>query len=672
MKTLSIYKKEYFQNLINGALLYLLSIGMMVACNPANNQQSKKSSGYPITPVSFTKVKVNDNFWSQRIKTNRDVTIPFGLDKIKKEGRIRNFDRAAGKLGGKYEGQMPFDDTDVYKIIEGASYSLQTHYDKQLDEYLDQIISEIAAAQKKDGYLTTWKEIDSTTTPANWVDPGPRWHDLQSSHELYNAGHMYEAAYAHYRATGKKNFLNVALKNADLVIKTFGPDKLRTPPGHEIIEKGLVKLYRATGDKKYLDQAKFFLDQRGDSLHHKLYGAYNQDQKPVTQQDEAVGHAVRAGYLYSGMADIAALMNDDQYLKAVDRIWDNVVGKKIYITGGIGARHEGESFGDNYELPNLTAYNETCAAIANVYWNHRMFLLHGDAKYMDVLERTMYNAVISGVSLKGDTFFYPNPLESNGKYKFNQGALTRKPWFAASCCPTNAMRFLSSVPKYMYAYKGNTLYTNLFIASDANIQLGDGSKINLSQETNYPWNGNIKIKVDPEKSTDFAMKIRIPGWARNEPMPSDLYSYIENKPVEYDLKVNGKPVQSDIQKGYVTIDRQWKKGDVIELNLPMPVRKIQANPKVAADEGRVALERGPIVYCAEFVDNKADVLKIQVPDDAQFTYEFKSDLLGGVMVLHSNIFDGDGQPTRLTAIPYAVWSNRGVGKMEVWMHNHNM
>ncbi|MEJ2567753.1 MAG: glycoside hydrolase family 127 protein, partial [candidate division WOR-3 bacterium] len=381
-------------------------------------------SFYPITPVPFTNVTLTDNFWSGRIETNRTVTIPYGFEKCEKEGRIRNFERAGGLLEGKYEGKMPFDDSDIYKIIEGASYSLTVHPDSELEKYIDGIIEKIAAAQEEDGYLCTWKTIDPDTAPAWWVKPGPRWYTLGASHELYNAGHMYEAAVAHYRATGKKNFLNIALKNADLITKTFGPGKKSEVPGHQIIETGLVKLYQVTKYKKYLDMAKFFLDQRGNARGHELYGAYSQDHKPVTEQEEAVGHAVRAVYMYSGMTDIAGITKDPSYMRAVDKLWENVVSKKLYITGGIGARHEGESFGDNYELPNLTSYNETCAAIGNIYWNHRMFLLHGDAKYIDVLERTLYNGMISGVSIEGNTFFYPNCLESDGKYKFNQGSST--------------------------------------------------------------------------------------------------------------------------------------------------------------------------------------------------------------------------------------------------------
>jgi DUF1680 family protein len=513
---------------------------------------------------------------------------------------------------------------------------------------------------------TAPKSIDPNATPASWVEPGPRWHDLKASHELYNAGHLYEAAYAHYRATGKRNLLNIALKNADLIADTFGPDKLLAPPGHQIIETGLVKLYRVTGEEKYLDLAKFFLDQRGNSEGHELYGNYSQDHKPVVEQNEAVGHAVRAAYMYSGMADIAALRRDSLYLEAVDRIWENIVSKKMYITGGIGSRHQGESFGDNYELPNLTAYCETCAAIANIYWNHRMFLLHGDAKYVDVLERTLYNGMISGVSLTGNTFFYANSLESDGKYAFNQGALTRKPWFTCSCCPTNVTRFIPSVPDYIYALDNDSLFVNLFVASTAQVHL-DESSIEVTQTTNYPWDGKIEIRVDPETNMTLAMKVRIPGWALGKPVPSDLYHYLEVKPDQYMLSVNGKPVQSELRKGYATIQRKWSPGDVIELNLPMPVRRVQAHERVKDDIGKVALERGPIVYCAEWADNGGKVLDLVIPDEAQFEIEHREDLLGGITIIRGDVLNKTGQTKQLTAIPYYAWSHRGAGEMAVWL-----
>jgi DUF1680 family protein len=561
---------------------------------------------------------------------------------------------------------MPFDDSDVYKIIEGASYSLAVHPDKKLDKYVDGIIEKIAAAQEKDGYLCTWKTIDPNRTPANWVKPGPRWYNLGSSHELYNAGHLYEAAYAHYKATGKKNLLNIALKNADLICDTFGPGKKLDVPGHQIIETGLVKLYLATGKEKYLDEAKFFLDQRGNAKGHKLYGAYSQDHKPVVEQDEAVGHAVRAVYMYAAMTDVAAIMNDASYRAAVEKIWDNVVSKKLYITGGIGARHQGESFGDNYELPNLTAYNETCAAIGNIYWNYRMFLLTGDAKYIDVLERTLYNGMISGVSLEGNTFFYPNCLESNGKYRFNMGSLTRQPWFDCSCCPTNVTRFIPSMPSYIYATRNDSLYVNLFVSSKTRVEMNK-TNVEISQQTNYPWDGKVTIKVNPQTTQTLAVNIRVPGWATGKPVPSDLYSYLKENREKVTLKLNGKPIDINMNKGFAVIERRWSQGDVIELNLPMPIRRVIANEKVKADINKVALVRGPIVYCAEGIDNDGKVLDMIIPDDAELQTEYRADLLGGLTVVTADVRDESGQARKLTAIPYYAWSNRGPGQMAVWM-----
>jgi DUF1680 family protein len=477
---------------------------------------------------------------------------------------------------------------------------------------------------------------------------------------------LYEAAYAHYKATGKKNFLNIALKNADLICETFGPGKKLDVPGHQIIETGLVKLYLATGKEKYLDEAKFFLDQRGNAKGHNLYGSYSQDHKPVVEQDEAVGHAVRAVYMYAAMTDVAAIMIDASYRAAVEKIWDNVVSKKLYVTGGVGARHQGESFGDNYELPNRTAYNETCAAIGNIYWNHRMFLLTGDAKYIDVLERTLYNGMISGVSLEGNTFFYPNCLESDGKYRFNMGSLTRQPWFDCSCCPTNAIRFIPSMPSYIYATRNDSLYVNLFISSKTKVEMNK-TNVEISQQTNYPWDGKVTIKVNPQKSETFAVNVRIPGWATGRPVPSDLYSYLNESPEKVTLKLNSEPVDINMKNGFAVIERKWSQGDVIELNLPMPIRRVIANEKVRADIDKVALARGPIVYCAEGIDNDGKVLDMVIPDETELQAEYRANLLGGVTVITGNVRDENGEARKLTAIPYYAWSNRGPGEMAVWM-----
>jgi DUF1680 family protein len=647
-------------------LIVLLALCLL---NPVCTKKAPKD--YPLKPATFTEVKINDSFWLPRMETNQKVTIPFAFKKSEETGRITNFAKAGGLMLGKFEG-IRYNDSDVFKIMEGAAYSLSLHRDPKLEEYMDDLITKVAAAQEDDGYLFTNRTID----PEN---PAPgageeRWSNLGSSHELYNVGHMYEAAVAYYQATGKRNFLDVALKSADFVAEVFGPDKRQGFPGHQEIEIGLVKLYRLTGEEKYLNLAKFFLDERRPELHKEMYSAtsafsiYNQDwylqaHKPVIEQDEAAGHAVRATYMYSGMADVAALTGDEAYIKAIDTIWDNVVSRKLYVTGGIGSRHEGEAFGDNFELPNATAYNESCAAIGNIFWNHRLFLLHGDAKYIDVLERTVYNGLLSGISFSGDRFFYPNPLESDGKYKFNQGEATRKAWFDCACCPVNFARFLPSFPGYVYAYTDDTLYVNLFVESKGTVKLGKNSVI-MTQQTDYPWDGNVKITVEPEKEAEFAVNIRIPGWARNEPVPSDLYSFLDPSEEKIMLKVNSEALEHEIDKGFARIKRRWRKGDVVELNLPMPVQRIISNEKVKDDLGKVALQRGPLVYCIEEADNKGGVLNRYLPNDLEFEVEFKPELLGGINILKS---DSKAKFPALVAIPYYAWSHRGIGEMTVWI-----
>lgn len=642
------------------------------ATTPATTARS-----YPIAPVPFTRVKLTDAFWAPRLEINRTVTIPFGFKKSEEEGRLRNFERAAHKRDGAYEGQMPFDDTDVYKLVEGASYSLQSHPDPRLDGFLDGVIAKIAAAQEPDGYLTTYKTIDWRKSPATWVKPGPRWtQELYGSHELYNAGHLLESGWAHYRATGKRSLLDVGRKFADLLDRTFGPEpgKLATPPGHQIVETGLIKLGAVTGEPRYEKLARFFLDQRGNAARHKLNGPENQDHLPVTEQSEAVGHSVRAVYMYAGMTDVAVLENDASYRAAVERLWDDVVARKLYVTGAVGALHKGEMFGAAYELPNKTAYGETCASIAGVYWNHRLFLQSGDAKYIDVLERTLYNAVIAGVSLSGDKFFYPNPLESDGRFAFNRGARTRQPWFDCSCCPTNLARFVPAIPDYVYAVEKDVLYVNLFVNSEAKVDLA-GGPIAIAQTTAYPWEGGIAIHVAPERPRAFEVRVRIPGWAQDRPVPSTLYRYASGggggaKPAAaaaaYTLLVNGKPAAVKLEKGYAVLARTWTPGDVIALDLPMPVRRVLASDDVAEDRGKVALERGPLVYCAEAADNDGAALDLVVPDGTAFTAERRPGLLGGVTVLRGTAASRAGRPRTLTAIPYYAWSNRGPGEMAVW------
>lgn len=621
--------------------------------------------GYPIDPVPFTSVSVSpESFWGQRLKANRETTIPLAFSKCEESGRYENFVKAAHPNEDYEVGGFPFDDTDVYKTIEGASYSLQTYPDKQLEAYIDSVLAIVAAAQEPDGYLYTARTMNPKH-PHRWAGH-ERWAEVETlSHEFYNLGHMIEGAVAHYQATGKRNFLDIAIRYADCVCKAIGdgPGQKRLVPGHQIAEMALVRLYLATGEEKYLKQAKFFLEARG---HTGRRDAYSQAHKPVLEQDEAVGHAVRATYMYAGMADVAAVTGDTAYIHAVDRIWDNIVGKKLYITGGIGARYEGESFGDNYELPNLSAYCETCASIGNVYVNYRLFLLHGEAKYYDVLERTLYNALIAGVSLDGGSFFYPNPLSSDGGY-------SRKPWFGCACCPSNICRFIPSLPGYVYAVKDDQVYVNLFLSNRAELRVGK-KKVVLEQETDYPWTGDIRLKV-AQGNLPFQMNIRIPGWVRGDVVPGELYSYADGRELGYRISVNGEEVSGELQKGYLCIRRKWQKGDEVEIRFDMQPRVVKANEKVEADRGRAAIERGPLVYCAEWPDNDFPIHNILLNRHPAFRVDEKPGVLGGIRTISTPVqvlsYDADGKlavrDARLTLIPYYAWAHRGEGDMDVWI-----
>jgi uncharacterized protein len=633
-----------------------------------------QTKDYPVQPVPFTHVQLRDAFWSPRIETNRTVTIPFAFQQCEQTGRMKNFDRAAAVLRGEANidttiSGFSFDDSDVFKVIEGASYAMAVKPDAGLDAYVDKVIAQIACAQEPDGYLFTARTINPRH-PHDWAGP-ERWvRDRELSHELYNLGHLYEAAVAHHHATGKRSLLDVAIKTADLLDRTFGPGKQAIWPGHQITEMGLVKLYRVTGDERYLRLAKFLLDVRGPDGHPGSGNEYNQSHKPVIEQAEAVGHAVRATYMYAGMADVAAISGDASYVRAIDAIWDNVARKKLYITGGIGSTSHGEAFGPDYDLPNMSAYCETCAAIANVYWNHRLFLLHADAKYVDVLERSLYNGVISGISLDGKGFFYPNPLESRGQH-------ARSPWFGCACCPSNICRFMASIPGYVYAQRDDDIFINLYAAGSANLTLSKGRTIELEQQTFYPWDGTVKLMVKPASGPmECAIKLRIPGWARDEVVAGDLYRFADTSNESFTLRLNGQPVQADVTAGYVTLRRAWAAGDVIELQLPMPVRRVLANEKVKADRARVALQRGPIVYCLEWPDNPdGRVRNTLLRDDATIGTREQRDLLGGVVTLatrgRSFAEDDAGARTAkdvdLVAIPYYAWAHRGRGEMTVWI-----
>jgi len=650
--------------------LLILSYFLLGGCS------SNKAVDYPYRPVEFTRVHFTDQFWLPRLDTNRVVTIPYDFEKCEETHRIANFAIAGGLKEGEFKGYR-YNDSDVFKIIEAASYSLHNHPNPQLEAYLDTLIRKIGTAQEKDGYLFTCRTINPGGVPE--AAGKARWSNLKNSHELYNAGHMYEAAVAHYRATGKRNFLDIAIKNANLITRTFGPGKnqLHGVPGHQEIEIGLVKLYRLTGKDKYLKMARYFLDQRGNPEGHELHTfgdnkQYTQDHKPVVEQKEAVGHAVRAGYMYSGMADVAALTGDKEYLKAIDRLWRNVARKKLYITGGIGARRSGEAFGENYQLPNLTAYCETCAAVANMLWNQRLFLLHGHGKYIDLLERTLYNNFLSGVSIHGDKFFYPNPLESSGSDQ-------RSPWFSTSCCPTNVARFMPSLPGYVYAQKDDVLFVNLYIGNRARIDLKD-QKITLEQETSYPWEGKVTIHVKPQHTEYFGIKLRIPGWARNQAVPGDLYRFMDRSDRQARVWVNGEQQEYEPDKGYVTLNREWKEHDTIRLQLPMPTRKVLAHDSVKADRGKYCLQRGPLVYAAEWVDNGGKVSNLMLDKNQAFSAKERPGLVDGIHVIKGkatalHMTEASKKPVgkekNFTAIPYYAWAHRGPGEMMVWMPYKN-
>jgi DUF1680 family protein len=636
---------------------------------------------YPAAPVPFTDVHLTDAFWAPRLETNRTVTIPHTFKQSEETGRVKNFELAeaalAGATDGKYCSRYPFDDSDVYKLIEAASYALATHADPQLETYVDGLIAKIAAAQEPDGYLYAARTIGGPP-PQPWLGK-ERWSHLYMSHELYNVGHLYEAAAAHYQATGRKNLLKVAVKSADLVAREFGPGQRTNPPGHEEIEIGLVKLYRVTGTRKYLDLANFFIDARGktegrvpygrEGDQGLLYGEYAQDHKPFVEQTEAVGHAVRAGYLYAGAADVAALTGNQAYIAALEKIWADMAGTKLYITGGIGAAGGWEGYGPPYRLPNASAYAETCANIATFLWNSRMLRLELDAKYADVMERILYNGVLSGISLSGDRFFYPNPLASFGQHE-------RVPWFSCACCPPNVARILTSVPGYFYAATKDRVYVNLYAQGTGKMRVA-GTDLELVQTTEYPWKFDVKIEVKPARDAEFTLALRIPGWALNRPVPTDLYTYLDPPHGErVTLKVNGEEVKlpRGLDKNYALIKRSWKAGDVVELAMPMPVRRVLAHEAVEADRGRVAVERGPLVYCAEWPDNDGRVSNLVLPDGAALAAEARPDLLGGVVIIKGEaeaVSEKAGkivsEKKPVTLIPYYAWANRGKGEMAVWL-----
>lgn len=653
---------------MNWIFCFLCLFGMFLSPYTTMAQRFENANDYKIKDVKFNKVKLDDNFWMPRILQNQKVTIPIALKQCWDTGRIDNFKKAAGLIDGYFDTENPFDDSDVFKILEGMAYSIQNIPNKQLEQEMDEIIGYIAAAQEKDGYLYTARTVAEPGKLHPWIHP-QRWVNAPGlSHELYNMGHLYEAAVAHYISTGKRTLLDVALKNADLLVKEFLGKQLPYEPGHQIIESGLVKLYRITHNEDYLKLAKYFLDLRGNKGIAR--SEYSQTHLPVTQQREAVGHAVRAAYMYCGMADVAAITGDKEYVNTISTIWNNVVDKKLYVTGGIGSLHGGEALGANYYLPNLTAYCETCAAIANVYWNWRMFLSNGEAKYYDVIERSLYNGVLSGISLSGDRFFYPNPLES-------KGGRQRSEWFGCACCPSNLCRFFASVGGYMYAHEDNNVYVNLYAQGTVEIELNEKESVKLRQVTDYPWNGKIQISVEQarKRNKPFCLMLRLPGWAANRPVPSDLYHYENHaNAIRVQVFVNGKPVDYVMNNGYMTIERKWKKSDVISFELPMNVHFTLAHDNVIDDDGKTALERGPIVYCVEKIDNpdSYDFLIIN-PKTSTATPRWTDELNGlNKLVVQAEMADNNRHdiqltPVTVTAIPYYAWDNRSDLGMKVWL-----
>lgn len=655
-------------------------LAFVLACAPATDEDSTELDAPPrpgparIEPVGIESVTIDDSFWKPRLETNRRVTIPHILDKNEETGRVANFEKAAGLREGPYEGRR-FNDTDVYKIIEAASYVLAQEHDAELDARIDALIELIAAAQREDGYLFPAYTIDPEN-PAPGVGTEPWVHVEAGSHELYNAGHLIEAAVAHHRATGKRSLLDVAIRFADHIDEEFGPDGNHSIPGHEEIELALVKLADHTGEDRYLELARFFLDQRGGDSHGRGYPEdtpfaiyndrdYKQDHAPVIEQSEATGHAVRATYLYTGMADVAARTEAPGYREALDRIWEDLVSHKLYVTGGVGSRDTFESFGEDYELPNATAYTETCAAIGNDLWNHRMFLSTGDPAYLDVLERVLYNGTLSGVSVEGDSFFYTNPLESAGE-------VGRSEYFEVACCPANLARLMALLPGFIYATEGNTVYVNLFIGSEATIELPAG-RVRIRQQTEYPWDGSVRLEIEPERPMEVEVALRIPGWALERPVPSDLYTFANEDPsdgpvVRYsELEVPTRPGQYG---ELVRVGGPIEEEAVIELELPMPVRRVRSQPSVEENTGKVALQRGPLVYAVEAADNGGSALDIVLPDEAGLRAEFDPALLGGMTLVHApatrNV-DGAAREHELVAVPYFAWANRGAGEMAVWI-----
>ena len=668
-------------------LLLISTAGVLAASEPASTQFEGPSPLRGLREVNHEQVKLSGGFWGPRMKTTHEVTIPHALNELEKAGHVTNFDKAAGKFDGPLKGHHAFD-SDLYKALEGALYSLEQFDDPALRQRVAGIIDRILAAQQKDGFLITWFIV-------NGLDK--RWEDLRLEHQMYNAGHFFEMAVQDQQLTGDSKVVDAAKRFADHIDGIFGPNKRYDVDGHQEVELALIRLYRATGERRYLDLAKFFLDERGyahgnerkpfdpksavmpvqeedkvtpeqqrEFWHARLRvrNGRMQDHKPVIDQFEAVGHAVRAGYLYSAMADVVRFMEAPGYENALDHLWNDVVGRKMYITGGLGTgQYKDEGFGDAYRLPNQSAYNESCAAIAHVLWQYRMNLLKGQAKYADMMELALYNGVLSGISISGDHFFYQNPLASE------KGG-ERDSWIGwPACCPTNLARIFPQIGGLVYAQGKKQVLVNLYAAGEAKLKLDDGSTLKLTQQTEYPWDGKIRITVDPAQASDFSLNLRIPGWAIARPVPGDLYHFSEARFFPVGLTVNGEKTDATPNAdGYVNLQRKWKPGDVVELDLPMPIRRVVANEKIEDDRGKAALMRGPLVYCLEAADQPdVDLTRLILPRDAEMIAQHRIDLLGGVTVLGGEALAEGKKPIQVTAIPYYAWQNRSKGAMVVWI-----
>jgi DUF1680 family protein len=639
---------------------WLKTFSLILICNGA---QAQTGSLQKLYPVNFSEVYINDNFWTPKMNKVADVTLRACIDYTEnKTGRIRNFERAALHTKGKHEG-VYYDDSDVYKALEAMAYSLRNHPDSVIEQKADEWIDKIAAAQLPDGYLNTYYTLTGLEN---------RWTDMEK-HEDYCAGHLIEAAIAYYNTTGKRKILDVAIKLADHIDSVFRLNDRHWVSGHQEIELALMKLYHLTSKDKYLQEAKWFLDQRGHGYGKGVIWdqwkdpKYCQDELPVKDQRDITGHAVRAMYLYTGTADVAAVTGDAGYMNAMNAVWEDVVYRNMYLTGGIGALAKNEGFGDDYDLPNDQAYCETCASVGMVFWNQRMNMLTGNAKYIDVLERSLYNGALDGLSLSGDRFFYGNPLAS-------AGTQNRREWFGTACCPSNIARLVASLGNYIYSTGDKGVWVNLFIGSSTKVKV-EGNTIGLKMRSGYPWKGDVSISVDPAKKKTFGMHLRIPGWL-NQPVPGKLYQYAETKETKPVISVNGKAADYSINDGYAVINRTWRKGDVITIQFPMEVRQVISNPEVKQDKDRIALQYGPLVYCVEGKDNNDNAWNIIMPAQPRFESTFQPDLLGGVSTINfdANVVqvsaDGKSVSTtiqKVTAIPYYSWNNRGASSMQVWL-----